>query len=99
LNVPAEEVPRDFVDAVVAQNLFTPLLVPFAMLLNTSFAFGVSTAGEPSTAQVGREAGADGRLLSGEAVWGLRHARRPSSAATASRSSGGRSPRWLKELG
>jgi len=33
--------PRDFVDAVVAQNLFAPLLVPFAMLLNTSFAFGV----------------------------------------------------------
>jgi hypothetical protein len=41
LNVPAEKMPRDFVDAVVAQNLFAPLLVPFAMLLNTSFAFGV----------------------------------------------------------
>jgi len=98
LNVPAEEVPRDFVDAVVAQNLFTPLLVPFAMLLNTPFAFGVEYGRGLSTAQVGREAGADGRLPRGEALWGLRHARRPSSAATASRSSGGRSPRWLKEL-
>jgi hypothetical protein len=50
LNVPAEEVPRDFVDAVVAQNLFTPLLVPFAMLLNTPFAFGVEYGRGPSTA-------------------------------------------------
>jgi hypothetical protein len=71
----------------------------YATDLEWSFAFGVEYGRGPSTAQVGREAGADGRLLSGEALWGLRHARRPSSATTASRSSGGRSPRWLKELG
>jgi hypothetical protein len=37
VNVPAEEVPRDFVDVIITQNLLVPLLIPFAMLVNTFF--------------------------------------------------------------
>ncbi len=75
LNVPPEEVPEDFVDYVIFQNLLVPLLIPFALLLNTFVAFGEEYGwrGYLTPKLAGRLGWVGASFVVG-ALWGLWHA-------------------------
>jgi membrane protease YdiL (CAAX protease family) len=74
-NVPAEEVPRDVVDMIITQNLLIPLLIPFAMLVNTFVAFGEEYGWRGYlTPKLAKRLGWVGASLAVGALWGLWHA-------------------------
>ena len=96
VNVPAEEVPREFVDLIITQNLLVPLLIPFAMLMNTFFAFGEEYGWRGYlTPKLAKRMGWVGASLVVGALWGLWHAPVLLLGHNFLRSSGGPPSRFL----